>query len=263
MAVSNFIKNKNIVYLSLGYNVNQAVPLDARLVVTTYDGLTQASMGDNVFYDGIVVSVVDDPVESKNGLYQLIHMPASDINNWHKLASVSELQTALSNADVKINVNGVDGTKVGDKVNVVVSGDSITLGNTYAGQIINGRGTTSVSPSTGDTVNGAIKKIVDIIIDNEKVTAAALNDLNDRIKTVSGNSVTNVALDSTKTKLLVTKNGVDVEIPLTDLANIYSFDNVGDATHNVKLSTKVENDRIVVQGNVDVIDCGEYEGNNA
>lgn len=262
MAVSNYIKNKNIVYLSLGYNVNQAVPLDARLVVTTFEGLTKASMGDNVFYDGIVVSVVDDPDESKNGLYQLIHMPSSDANNWHKLASVSDLKAGLSNADVKINVNGVDGTKVGDKVSVVVSGDSITLGNTYTGQIILGVDGNSnpTSPSTGDTVNGAIKKLVDIIVDDEKVTAAALNDLNTKVKKVSGDSVTNVTLDSTKTKLIVTNGGVDVEIPLKELANIYSFDNVGDATHNVKLSTKVDGDKIVVQGNVDVIDCGEYEG---
>lgn len=235
MAVSKYIKNENAVYLALGFNVNQATPLDARLVVTKYEGLTQASEGDNIFYDGIVVSVVDDPDQTKNGLYQLIHMPASDIKNWHKIATAAEVEnTVLS-----------------------INGSSFQLGSTYDGEV------NAESPATGDTINDAIKKIVDIIIKDEKVTAASANDLNDKIGKVSGDAITNVSLNDDKTKLVITKDGNNIEIKLTDLANIYTFDTTGDADHNVKFTTTTGSDgKVTIKGNIESFDCGEYEGQN-
>jgi len=256
MAVSQYIKNKNKVYLALGFNVNQATPLDARLVVTEYTGLTQASQGDNVFYDGIVVSVVDDPDSTKNGLYQLIHMPANNINNWHKIATEAEIKS-IENTLSNVNVNGVRGVRDGNGVNVTISGDSIYLGENYDGE------SNSEAPSTGDTINNAIKKIVNIIVDNEKVTAASANDLNDKISKLSGDAITNISLDNSKTKLVITKDGNNIEIPLTDLAKIYTFDTTGDADHNVKFTTKTNtNGQVVIQGNITSLDCGEYEGQN-
>ncbi len=258
MATSNYIKNENAVYLALGFNVNQATPLDARLVVTEYTGLTQASSGDNVFYDGIVVSVVDDPDSTKNGLYQLIHMPANNINNWHKIATAAEVESVkntLSNINVK--VNDVNGVRDGNEVNVTISGDSIQLGSTYDGEV------NAESPATGDTINDAIKKIVDIIIKDEKVTAASANDLNDKIGKVSGDAITNVSLNDDKTKLVITKDGNNIEIKLTDLANIYTFDATGDADHNIIFSTTTGSDgKVTIKGNIESFDCGEYEGQN-
>ena len=258
MAVSKYIKNENAVYLALGYNVNQPIPLDARLVVTTYSGLTQASSGDNIFYDGIVVSVVDDPDEAKNGLYQLIHMPSSDINNWHKLANEEWITSSLSN----ISVNGVTGVKEDDGINITIGGDAISLGESYDGEVVRGMdgNTDPFSPTSADTINQAIKKIIDIIIEDEEVIAASANDLNSRINNLSGDSITNVSIDDTKTKLLITKGGVNIEIPLTDLANVYTFDAVGDADHNIIFTTKEENGKIIVQANLTSLDCGEYVG---
>lgn len=238
MAVSTYIKNENAVYLALGFNVNQATPLDARLVVTEYTGLTQASTGDNVFYDGIVVSVVDDPDQSKNGLYQLIHMPANNINNWHKIATAAEVE------NVKNTVSSING-------------DSIHLGANYDGE------RNAEAPSKGDTINDAIKKIVDIIIKNEKVVAASANDLNDKIGKLSGDAITNVSLDDSKTKLVITKDGNNIEIPLSDLAKTYTFDTKGDANHNIIFSTTTGSDgHVTVQGNLISLDCGEYIGEN-
>lgn len=238
MAVSRYIKNENNVYLALGFNVNQATPLDARLVVTEYEGLTQASEGDNIFYDGIVVSVVDDTDQTKNGLYQLIHMPASDIKNWHKIATAAEVEK------VKNTVSSINGS-------------SIQLGSTYDGEV------NAESPATGDTINDAIKKIVDIIIKDEKVTAASANDLNDKIGKVSGDAITNVSLNDDKTKLVITKDGNNIEIKLTDLANIYTFDATGDPDHNVKFTTTTGSDgKVTIKGNIESFDCGEYEGQN-
>lgn len=235
MAVSKYIKNENAVYLALGFNVNQATPLDARLVVTKYEGLTQASEGDNIFYDGIVVSVVDDPDQTKNGLYQLIHMPASDIKNWHKIATAAEVKNTVSS----------------------INGSSIQLGSTYDGEV------NAESPATGDTINDAIKKIVDIIIKDEKVTAASANDLNDKIGKVSGDAITNVSLNDDKTKLVITKDGNNIEIKLTDLANIYTFDATGDPDHNIIFSTTTGSDgKVTIKGNIESFDCGEYEGQN-
>lgn len=255
MAVSRYIKNENAVYLALGFNVNQATPLDARLVVTKYEGLTQASQGDNVFYDGIVVSVVDD-TEDKNGLYQLIHMPASDIKNWHKIATAAEVEK-VKNTVSSVRINGVSGTQGGSGINFTISGDSIYLGENYDGE------SNSEAPSTGDTINNAIKKIVNMIVDNEKVTAASANDLNDKISKLSGDAITNISLDNSKTKLVITKDGNNIEIPLTDLAKIYTFDTTGDADHNVKFTTKTNtNGQVVIQGDITSLDCGEYEGQN-
>ena len=238
MAVSNYIKNENAVYLALGFNVNQATPLDARLVVTEYTGLTQASTGDNVFYDGIVVSVVDDPDPTKNGLYQLIHMPASSINNWHKIASAADVE------NVKNTLSSINGS-------------SIQLSNTYDGE------ENTESPLKGDTIDSAIKKIVDIIIKDEKVTAASANDLNDKIGKLSGDAVTNVSLNDDKTKLVIAKDGNNIEIPLTDLAKIYTFDDTGDTDHNVKFTTTTGSDgKVTIQGNITSFDCGVYEGQN-
>ena len=238
MAVSRYIKNENAVYLALGFNVNQATPLDARLVVTEYTGLTQASTGDNVFYDGIVVSVVDDPDSTKNGLYQLIHMPASDIKNWHKIATAAEVE------NVKNTVSSING-------------GSIQLGSTYNGEA------NAESPTTGDTINDAIKKIVDIISKNEKVTAASANDLNDKIGKVSGDAITNVSLNDDKTKLVITKDGNNIEIPLTDLAKVFIFDDTGDADHNVKFTATTGSDgKVTIKGNIESFDCGEYIGEN-
>lgn len=248
MATSNYIKNENAVYLALGFNVNQPTPLDARLVVTTYEGLTKASQGDNVFYNGIVVSVVDDTAD-KNGLYQLIGMPASNINNWHKIATedeVKKIKTALSS----VKINGVSGTQEENEINFTISGDSIHLGANYDGE------GNAEAPSTGDTINGAIKKIVDIIIKDEKVVAASANDLNDKITNLSGDAITNVSLNADKTKLVITKDGNNTEIPLTDLAKAYTFDNTG----NVQFTTREENGHVTVQGNLISLDCGEYTG---
>lgn len=254
MATSNYIKNENAVYLALGFNVNQPTPLDARLVVTKQEGLTKASQGDNVFYNGIVVSVVDDTAD-KNGLYQLISMPASDINNWHKIATEAEVQN-IKNALSSVKINGVSGTQGENGINFTISGDSIHLGANYDGEV------NAEAPSTGDTINDAIKKIVDIIIKNEKVVAASANDLNDKIGKLSGDAITNVSLNADKTKLVITKDGNNIEIPLTDLAKAYTFDTTGDDNHNIKFSTKEENGHVTVQGNLISLDCGEYIGEN-
>lgn len=256
MAVSRYIKNENNVYLALGFNVNQATPLDARLVVTEYTGLTQASQGDNIFYDGIVVSVVEDPDQTKNGLYQLIHMPASDIKNWHKIATEDEVKK-VKNTVSSVKINGVSGTQGENGINFTISGDSIHLGANYDGEV------NAESPATGDTINDAIKKIVDIIIKDEKVVAASANDLNDKIGKLSGDAITNVSLDDSKTKLVITKDGKNTEIPLSDLAKAYTFDTTGDPDHNVIFSTTTGSDgHVTVQGNIESFDCGEYEGQN-
>lgn len=241
MAVSRYIKNENAVYLALGFNVNQATPLDARLVVTTYEGLTKASEGDNVFYDGIVVSVVDD-TEDKNGLYQLIHMPPTNINNWHKIATATDVEN-IKEALSSVKVNGVSGATNENGINFTISGDSIYLGENYDGEA------NDESPSSGDTVNEAIKKIIDIIIKNKNYAKASVDGLNNRITALSGDVITNVSLDNSKPKLIITKNGNDEEI---------QFDTEGDSNHNVKFNIKVDNGQAVIQGSTS-LDSGEYD----
>lgn len=251
MAVSQYIKNKNAVYLALGFNVNQATPLDARLVVNDYAGLTQGSEGDNVFYDGIVVSVVNDHDDTNNGLYQLIHMPASDINNWHKIATAAEVEN-IKRALSSVKINGVSGAIGENEINFTISGDSIHLGANYDGSQVDNE-----SPLKGDTINGAIKKIVNKISENKQSADASANDLNNKISKVSGDAITNISLDDSKSNLVITKDGSDIKIPLTDLAKVYTFDTNGDDSHNVKFTTRENGGQVVIQGNVS-LDSGEY-----
>lgn len=138
-----------------------------------------------------------------------------------------------------------------------INGGSIQLSNTYNGEA------NAESPAKGDTIDSAIKKIVDIIIKNEKVVAASANDLNDKIGNLSGDAITNVSLDASKTKLVITKDGNNIEIPLTDLAKIYTFDTTGDPDHNIIFSTTTGSDgKVTIKGNIESFDCGEYEGQN-
>ena len=71
--------------------------------------------------------------------------------------------------------------------------------------------------------------------------------MNDKIDKLSGDAITSVSLNNDKTKLVITKDGNNIEIPLTDLAKVFTFDGTGVANHNVIFSTKEVNDHVVVQ----------------
>ena len=263
MALSSGITYQNTVFSSVGFNMNKAIALDARLVLNTKADLVTAYGGDNVAYAGMIVAVIKDTTADNNGIYELTKLPNTEEANWKKISTESQLDSAINN--INVNVNGVQGTNNKGVVSVSISGNSITLSNNYDGVVIKGigNGAVAVSPVKGDTLDEAIKKLSKIIVDDEEVISASLNDLNDKVLAVSGSSVTNVGLDATKENIVVTKNGENITIPLTDLAQIYTFDTVGDVDHNVKLTATVSGNKILVKGNVDTLDCGTYAGKDS
>lgn len=263
MALASGITYQNTVFSSVGFNMSKAIALDSRLVLNTKEDLTKAYNGDNVAYAGMIVAVIKDTTANNNGIYELTALPNTTLSNWKKISTEAQLDSAIKN--INVNVNGVQGTNENGVVSVSISGNSITLSNSYDGVVIQGigNGAVAVSPVKGDTLDEAIKKLAKIIVDDEEVISASLNDLNDKVLAVSGSSVTNVGLDATKENIVVTKNGENINIPLTDLAKIYTFDTNGDEGHNVKLTATVSGNKILVQGNVDTLDCGIYTGTDA
>ena len=263
MALTSGITYKNTVFSSVGFNMNRAIALDSRLVLNTKADLVTAYGGDDVAYAGMIVAVIKDTTADNNGIYELTKLPNTEEANWKKISTESQLDSAINN--INVHVNGVSGTNKNGVVSVSISGDSITLSNSYDGVVIQGigNGKVAVSPAKGDTLDDAIKKLSNIIVDDEEVISASLNDLNDKVLAVSGSSVTNVGLDATQENIVVTKNGENITIPLTDLAKIYTFDTVGDENHNVKLTATVSGNKILVKGNVDTLDCGTYTGKDS
>lgn len=261
MALASGITYKNTVFSSVGFNMSKAIALDSRLVLNTKEDLTKAYTVDNVAYAGMIVAVINDTTANNNGIYELTALPNTTLSNWKKISTEAQLDEAIKKINVK--VNGVAGTNDNNGiVSISISGNSITLSDKYDGVVINGigNGNVAVSPVKGDTLDEAIKKLSKIIVDDEEFISASLNDLNDKVLAVSESSVTNVGLDATKENIVVTKNGENITIPLTDLSKIYTFDTVGDENHNVKLTATVSGNKILVQGNVDTLDCGTYTG---
>lgn len=92
------------------YNVSDYHPLDTRMLVPTYADLTLESNwlvnGESNAYNGMIVAVGSNKADyTKNGIYFLFdkNNPGKDDipdvtnpDNWHKLASLSELSEVIS-----------------------------------------------------------------------------------------------------------------------------------------------------------------------
>ena len=189
-----------------------ANPLDSRFVVTELADLTNVGGGTpwlikdeytNV-YPGMQVYVtaekttymyVGDAVgDNKSSV--------ADSKNWVK---TSDSKLSSDKLLTNINVNSKDGNVSNHVASVTLEGNDISLGSNYDGEIISGLtdGTLPITPTSADTINESFKKIVKIIGDDELVISAAANDLNDRLKDISGKSITE--LTSTNQTVVLTK----------------------------------------------------------
>lgn len=92
------IKFKGLQATASSYRVGSSIPLDQRLVVSSYSDLFNESTflfvnkQNNVTdtqtaYLGMVVAVVEDADTSKNGLYLLTAIPSTTESNWIKVGS--------------------------------------------------------------------------------------------------------------------------------------------------------------------------------
>lgn len=94
-------------------------PLDARIIVQEKSDLfsssTWSDSNDNIWlYTGIVVSVIDDPLSSNNGLYFLLNDASYGFSeSWDKISSSSsDVWNGLSKTDNSIGLGGTLSTDV-------------------------------------------------------------------------------------------------------------------------------------------------------
>lgn len=105
-------RNKGTASFSANFEPQVAAPLDARFIVDSLADLTlpatwTANDGGIYAYKGMVVSVHSDTTALNNGLYRLIDVDYTNINNWEKLGAGSG--TSDHAALAHLAIDGTDG----------------------------------------------------------------------------------------------------------------------------------------------------------
>lgn len=182
-------------------NASNSMPIDPRLVVENFADITGAT--NNMWTDTAAGCVdaylgMQIYVNSEKTTYMYVGPysagdgvkkdEAIKAENWRKISD-SDTKSDLLLTNIK--VNGVNGTNSNHVASVIIDSNDIQLGNDYNGQEIKS-GTTVVTPASADTVSTAVKKIIDIILDDEKVISASENNLNDHINDLSGKTITEI-----------------------------------------------------------------------
>ena len=86
--------------IATNYEVKRDAPFDARMLAGTKADLTDPTQWESpiTMYAGMIVAVVQDEVESNNGVYILKRLPFVNEANWEKLAdtnSFADFQTQI------------------------------------------------------------------------------------------------------------------------------------------------------------------------
>lgn len=91
----------NLIELTAGFKYSSKNPLDDRLVVNTYDSLTEL-VNSNIAYEGMIVAVIKDSVKSNCGIYQYVNI--ENKLSWKKIATIDDVSSLSSdvihNSDV-------------------------------------------------------------------------------------------------------------------------------------------------------------------
>ena len=100
--------------IATNYEVKRDAPFDARMLAGTKADLTDPTQWESpiTMYAGMIVAVVEDEVESNNGIYILKRLPFVNEANWEKLVdtnSFADFQTQIEAATNDMATNaGVD-----------------------------------------------------------------------------------------------------------------------------------------------------------
>ena len=191
------------------FEMGSPKPLDGRTIVQHVDDLTNLSTWltdakktiTNVS-PGLQVYVTDT-----HETYQYIGTSeaanAADVQKQSSWIKVSDVNTSSDKVLTSITVNNLTSNGVtNNNASVTIDSNDIQLGNDYSGKEIKS-GTTVVTPTSADTVNTAVKKIIDIILDDEKIISASENNLNDHINGLSGKTITEIT--SNDSSVTITK----------------------------------------------------------
>lgn len=174
-------------------------PIDPRIIVENFADITGSTNNCWTAIDKYCDAYLgmDIYVKSEQTTYKyvgpsekagILLSEAIKKENWRK---ISDSNTKSDLLLTNIKINGVNGTNSNHIASVTIDSNDIQLGNDYKGQEVKS-GTTVVTPVSADTVSTAVKKIIDIILDDEKVISASENNLNDHINDLSGKTITEI-----------------------------------------------------------------------
>ena len=191
-------------------------------------------------------------IVEENGKLVSVTVSEDDIasaDDIEKLSAKTVTEIASSNASISATSSSTaDGTV---KYDIVTDADKIQMSGFSA------ENTTALSGITeGDSIATAFEKTNAVITENERVTAEALNNLNTRVDTVSGD------VDTIKQQYI---SGVSVNGNAVTVANKVAPISITAAT---SAATATSTEAIVVNtdanGNITLgissIDCGYYDG---
>lgn len=274
MAEKNFVLHSNSIALPAPMMAGSSDPVDARYIVKTKANLTAGASTWNtsgnyaLIHIGMTVYVADEktqymyvgPEDAQNGV---LLSETQKLENWRPTSTPNFNPDGIIK---NVSVNGTAGTVSNGVANVTINPNTLTLGNDY--DTTNLEASEPLTISGTDSVNKAFKKVNKIILDNEKVVAASLNDLNTRTKELSGKTVTeltssNNTIGFTRTKKSDGTINYDLSViggggGSTTNAKTYDFATTTDANHNVKFEKNESGNLTNVSANIDIYDCGEY-----
>jgi len=185
-------------------------------------------------------------VEEVDGVITAVTVSESKIADADDLAALSAktvTEIASSNASISaVSSSTTDGTV---KYDIVTDADKIKM----SGFTVSG--TSSFSGITNDdTIADAFDKANAVITENERITAAALNDLNDKIEAVSGSSLSGVSVNNVA--LTKTNNAVNVQISGSTAAPSATI-------NDPAIIVTTDNSTGAVTIGLGYIDCGTYD----
>lgn len=150
-------RSKGTFGLSANFEPQIAVPIDARMLVSTYNDLLEtstwlASDGLSYAFKGMIVGVAEDSDSSKNGIYMLMGLPVTNTSNWDKIGdpesisadeiSGAQVLSGFSNTtDSTITMNGTsfEIAPTTTSFDIYIGGKLITISSLHSVSITNDR----------------------------------------------------------------------------------------------------------------------------
>ena len=184
-------------------------------------------------------------VVEANGLITAVTVTEDDIasaDDVEELSGKTVTEIASSNASISaVSSSTTDGTV---KYDIVTDADKIKMSGFTVSGISSFSGITN-----DDTIADAFDKANAVITENERITSAALNDLNNKIEAVSGASLSGVSVNNVA--LTKTNNAVNVQIS--------GATSEATATNGEAIVVTTDQNTGAVTLGLGYIDCGTYD----
>lgn len=187
-------------------------------------------------------------VDEVDGKLTAVTLTESDIANATDLATLSgKTITVLTSANESITIG--DGTAQDDGtigIDLITDASKIKMSGFTSTDALSGI-------TTSDSISGAFEKVDAVITGNEQVTSAALNDLDARIRELSGDSSSALTAEIAARKAVDGING-NAYTANTSANYISAATSLNDADQKLDAAIKV------VEGDLDVVETNYVSG---